>query len=184
MSITRVKEMFIIFINLSLRKRQISYRILDWLQILETKTTTKKKEKKKKKKKKATMKITSFLLQFFSLIAALVGRVSAASEASEPLLVWSPLAGIGKVARMISILVETSFCLERSCGATGGFVALRATLLDVFISFSMTPGYSATLEGLSGRGRTLVGLALPISATSKVVSVLELARADVRMAGG
>ena len=183
MSITRVKEMFIIFINLSLRKRQISYKISDWLQILETKTTTKKKEKKKKKKK-ATMKITSFLLQFFSLIAALVGRVSAASEASEPLLVWSPLAGIARVARMISILVETSFCLERSCGATGGFMALRATLLDVFISFSMTPGYSATLEGLSGRGRTLVGLALPISATSKVVSVLELARADVRMAGG
>ena len=46
MSITRVKEMFIIFINLSLRKRQISYKISDWLQILETKTTTKKKRKK------------------------------------------------------------------------------------------------------------------------------------------
>ena len=43
MNITRVKEKFIIFIKLSLRKRQMDYKRASWLQIMEAKTTIKKK---------------------------------------------------------------------------------------------------------------------------------------------
>ena len=60
MNITRIKEMFIIFIKLNLRKRQISYKRVTSLQTLKIKTTV-----KKKKKKRATLKTISFLLQFF-----------------------------------------------------------------------------------------------------------------------
>ena len=38
MNITRIKEMFIIFIKLSLRKRQISYKRVASLQTLKIKT--------------------------------------------------------------------------------------------------------------------------------------------------
>ena len=60
MNITRIKEMFIIFIKLNLRKRQIGYKRVTSLQTLKIKTTV-----KKKKKKRATLKTISFLLQFF-----------------------------------------------------------------------------------------------------------------------
>ena len=60
MSITRVKKIFIIFINLSLRKRQRNYKRASWLQTMEIETAV------KKKKKKTTT--TSFLLQSSPLL--------------------------------------------------------------------------------------------------------------------
>ena len=61
MNITREKERFMIVIKLSLRKRQVDYKMSNWLRILETKIALKKK---KKKKKLATLKST-FLLKIF-----------------------------------------------------------------------------------------------------------------------
>ena len=66
-------------------------------------------------------------------------------------------------------------------------MALEATRLIVSTSFSETPGYLASLEGLSRERErereALEGLSLPISATSKAMSALELAELDARMAG-
>ena len=64
-------------------------------------------------------------------------------------------------------------------------MALEATRLIVSTSFSETPGYLASLEGLSREREreALEGLSLPISATSKAMSALELAELDARVAG-
>ena len=64
-------------------------------------------------------------------------------------------------------------------------MALEATRLIVSTSFSETPGYLASLDGLSREREreALEGLSLPISATSKAMSALELAELDARMAG-
>ena len=64
-------------------------------------------------------------------------------------------------------------------------MALEATRLIVSTSFSETPGYLASLEGLprEREREALEGLSLPISATSKAMSALELAELDARMAG-
>ena len=64
-------------------------------------------------------------------------------------------------------------------------MALEATRLIVSTSFLETPGYLASLEGLSREREreALEGLSLPISATSKAMSALELAELDARMAG-
>ena len=63
-------------------------------------------------------------------------------------------------------------------------MASWATPLVVSVSFSTTPGYLASLEGVSRERGALVGLSLLIFATSKVVLVLELAELDAQMAGG
>ena len=107
-----------------------------------------------------------------------------ASEALGPLLARSPLVSKGRVARTISIFLGISFSTGRSWVVVEGFVALGSIPFFVFTSFLITLGYLATSEGLSKEVRTLAGLAMPTSATFGVVSVLELAGPDARMAGG
>ena len=70
MSITRVKKIFIIFINLSLRKRQRNYKRASWLQTMEIETAVKKKKKKKYYN-------YFFFITIFSFTGALVDWVSA-----------------------------------------------------------------------------------------------------------
>ena len=65
MNITRIKEMFIIFINLSLRKRQRVYKRASGLQTMETETTLKTK---KKKPTTTTLNYFFFLLQSSPLL--------------------------------------------------------------------------------------------------------------------
>ena len=66
--------------------------------------------------------------------------MSATSKDFGPLPLKSLLVGIGRVARIISILEGTSFSWERSWGAAGGFVASGDTPLVASVSFSTTPG--------------------------------------------
>ena len=61
-NITSMKENLIIIIKPSLKKRQIDYKRVNWLQILETKNNSSKKKKEKEKKKKRQL-MASFLLQ-------------------------------------------------------------------------------------------------------------------------
>ena len=65
MNIIRIKEMFIIFINLSLRKRQRVYKRASGLQTMETETTLKTK---KKKPTTTTLNYFFFLLQSSPLL--------------------------------------------------------------------------------------------------------------------
>ena len=63
-------------------------------------------------------------------------------------------------------------------------MAPGATPWVAFTSFSILLGCSATLEGLLKEVRASTGQALPTTATSRAVSILELAGPDARMAGG
>ena len=122
--------------------------------------------------------------------------VGAAIKDSRPLPLRSSLAGIERVAKTISIFWEAFFSLRRgggslgtsgglvALGAIGGLVTLGATPLVVSISFSTTPGCSAYLEGLSKEKRALAGLSLPIFASSKTMSALDLEELDAWMVGG
>ena len=67
--------------------------------------------------------------------------------------------------------------------AVGGFRASVATPWFAFFSFSVTPGYSASAEGLSKGVGALSVLALPTPVTSELVSVLEPDETGARMAG-
>ena len=174
MNITRVKERFIIFIKLRLRKRQIDYKRSKWLQIRETKTTCKKKIYPK----------NYFFITIFSLAGSLVDWVSVAFRASGPLPLRSSLVGTRRVAKTISILGGASFSWDRSWGVAGGLMASGVTPLLVTASFSTTLGYLASLEGLSREREALEGLTLSITATSEAGSALKLIELDARMVGG
>ena len=67
--------------------------------------------------------------------------------------------------------------------AVGGFRASVATPWFAFFSFSVTPGYSTSIEGLSKEVGTVAVLSMPISATSKAVSGLEQEGTDVGWQG-
>ena len=146
-----------------------------------------------KKKKKTCSKNYFISITSLSFAGALVVWAGAAAEDSGPLPLRSSLVGTGRVAKTISILWEASFSLGKSLGAVGGLVAAiaaeglvasGATLLVVFVSFSATPGCSASLEGLSGERRALVGLSLSVSTSSEAVPTLEPEELDARMTGG
>ena len=166
-------------LRLSLRKRQISYKRLTLLQALEIKTTV----KKRKKREKYTLNYF-FFTTIFSFGGPLVGWESATFEDPKSLRLRSPLASNGRVARTTSIEEGTFFSLGWSLGPAGGLVASGATTLLASASFSATPCYWATSEGLSEKARALVGLALPTSAISVKASVLKLVEPDAWMAGG
>ena len=63
-------------------------------------------------------------------------------------------------------------------------MASEATPFVVSSSFSTTPGYLASLEGLLGEREALEGLSFPISTTSEERSALELVELNAWMAGG
>ena len=107
-----------------------------------------------------------------------------ASETSGPLIAGSALAGKGREARIISIILGASFSAGGSWVTVGGFVALGAIPWFAFFSFSVPSGYLTTLEGVSEEVGTLAVPSLPASATLEAVSVLELGGTDSRMAEG
>ena len=115
---------------------------------------------------------------------ALVGLASATVVEAGSLPLGSSLVGIGRVARTISMLWETSLFLEGSLGAAGGLVALKTTPLVVSFSFSATPTCSASLGGLLVEGRVLAGTSFLGSRPLGAVSVLESEGPDAWMAGG
>ena len=94
-----------------------------------------------------------------------------------------PLAGNGRVARIISIL-DASLSFIGSWGATGGLVASGPTPLVISTSFLVTPGCLATFGGLLEEGGTLYRLFFPGSTTLEGVSALELMEEEARMARG
>ena len=63
-------------------------------------------------------------------------------------------------------------------------MASGATPLVVLVSFSVTPSYWASLEGLLEETGTLAGLSFPSSTTSEAVLALELVEPGVQMARG
>ena len=79
-----------------------------------TKDQTELQVLKKKKKKKTITLNYFFFITIFSFGGPLVVWESAASEDSESLLLRSPWAGNGRVARTISIVEGTSFSLGGS----------------------------------------------------------------------
>ena len=94
----------------------------------------------------------------------------------------SPLVGIGRVARTISIL-DASLSLMGPWGIAGGLVASRSTPLVTSASFSFTPGCSATFGGLlEEEGRAFSDPLFFGSATSRGVSALELLEEERQMA--
>ena len=95
----------------------------------------------------------------------------------------SPLAGIGRVARTISIL-DASLSLVGSWGTIGGLVASGSTPLVTSASSSFTIGYSVTFGGLTEEGRAFSDPLFFGSATSREVSTLELLEEGGRMASG
>ena len=68
--------------------------------------------------------------------------------------------------------------------AAEGFVASGAIPWLAFFSFSVAPGCSVTLEGLSEEVKTSTRLSLLASATLGAVLVLKLLGLDARMARG
>ena len=171
MSITRVKKMFIFFINLSLRKRQISYKRSGWLQTLETEIALKKRKKKRRSKKRQdNLGLHFYYKLVFRSLAKLGGGCH---EDVGPLPLRSSLVGILKVTRKISMLWEASFSLDWSLRAARGSMVSWATSLVTSIGFLATSGSSASLDGLWTEEKALGGLSLPTSASLKVVSALE-----------
>ena len=150
-----MKEKLIIIIDLSLRKRPIAYKRSNWITSSE-----------KKKKKTITLNYF-FFITIFSFGGPLVVWESAASEDSESLLLRSPWAGNGRVARTISIVEGTSFSLGGSWGIAGGLVALGATPLLASTSFSATPYCWVSSGKLLEEGGALAGLPFPSSTTSE-----------------
>ena len=93
------------------------------------------------------------------------------------------MAGIGRLAKKISILVS-SLSLEGSWRIVGGTLVSRVASLFVSTSFSPVLGYSANFGGLLGRGGTSWGFFSSESATLGGASILELPEEGARMAGG
>ena len=149
-----MKEKLIIIIDLSLRKRPIAYKRSNWITISE--------------KKKNTITLNYFFfITIFSFGGPLVVWESAASEDSKSLLLRSPWAGNGRVARTISIVEGNSFSLGGSWGTARGLVALGATPLLASTSFSATPYCWVSSGKLLEEGGALAGLPFPSSTTSE-----------------
>ena len=64
MKIIEIRTMIIIFINKSLKARQIEYKMATWLQIMKTKTEVARKNKRKKMKKRTVLNLLLFYYNF------------------------------------------------------------------------------------------------------------------------
>ena len=114
----------------------------------------------------------------------MVGLSVAAVVEIGPLPLESSLVGIGRVARTIYRLWETSLSSGGSLGAVGGLVVSGATPLVVSFFFSATLTCFTSLGGLLEEEGALAGETCLGFGSWGVVSALEPGELDARMSGG